>query len=101
MFASLRVTQQSSTGNPFANQGALVADLANPYFGIGPGLVASDWQALAQVNAAASFGNTLQVSPTLYTGPLVSSALSKLSKTGTTQFRLRFSSEIYNSLAST
>jgi hypothetical protein len=97
VLAKLSVKRQSAAGNPFSTQGALVADLRKPYFGTGLTLVTSDWQASATVSPAATFGSTL-VSGS-YIAPLNGSGRLSINKTGTTQFRLRFTSDAYNSAA--
>jgi hypothetical protein len=92
----LMVFQNGHAGNAFATQGSLMADLANPYFGTGLGLVGSDWQAAATVAPAGTFGSTLLADGSWYTAGLNLTALSKINKIGTTQFRLRFTTETYN-----
>ncbi len=87
--ARLRVEQIAApTGNPFASEGHFVADLAAPYFGSGLGLVASDFQALATVSPAGVFGSA--PAGNWYSAGLNSSGRAAINKTGTTQFRLRF-----------
>ncbi len=87
--ARLRVEQIAApTGNPFASEGHFVADLASPYFGSGLPLVASDFQALATVSPAGVFGSV--PAGNWYSAGLNSSGRSAINKTGTTQFRLRF-----------
>jgi hypothetical protein len=88
VFATVRIRQQTTpTGNPFGSQGSLLADLAKPYFGPSLALAASDFQAAATVSPTGSFS---QDSSTYYT-VLGISGLNAINKTGTTQFRLRFS----------
>ncbi len=97
VFAKVMVFQNAHAGNAFATQGSLVVDLASPYFGSGLGLAASDWQAAATVAPAGSFGSTLLPDGSWYVAGLNGTARSKINKLGTTQFRLHFTSEIYNS----
>ena len=97
VLAKVSVKKQSVTGNPFGTQGTLLADLRKPYFGAGLPLVNSDWQASATVSSAATFASTLVSG--FYSGPLNSSGRSNINKTGTTQFRLRFSTDAYNAAA--
>ncbi len=96
---TLEARESGAGGDPFGTQGSLLIDLAKPYFGTGPGLALSDWQASATVAAAGSFGSTMMPANSWYMAVLSSAALSNINKTGTTQFRLRFASEHYNSLA--
>ena len=95
VLAELRVRQQSKVGNPFGTQGNLLADVVKPYFGSSLALVASDWQAAA---SASSVGSFLPDGLSYWT-PLNSSGRANINKTGTTQFRLHFSLDIYNAKA--
>jgi predicted outer membrane repeat protein len=95
VIAEVRIKKQSIVGSPFNTQGALLTDLVKPYFGSSLTLVNSDWQAAATVSSVGYFipdGSS-------YWAPLYSSGRSNINKTGTTQFRLRFSSDIYNGAA--
>ncbi len=96
VLARVTVKQAAPTvGNPFVTLGPLVADLANPYFGTGIGLVSTDWQAGATVVSA----GTWQPDGSLYWTALNGTAESHISKTGTTQIRLRFTFSDTNHLA--
>ncbi len=96
--AKLRVMLTNSLGSPFANEGSLVADLAKPYFGSGLALVSSDWEASATVSPAGSFPSVQLPNSSWYTAGLNASARTNINKTGTTQFRLRFTAENNNGL---
>lgn len=94
VMAILRVRTQSRVGNPFNSQGSLMTDIAT-YYGAGLPLAASDWQAAGIASAVGGFnpdGNT-------YWSSLNSIGRADIQKTATTQFRLRFSSEIYDATA--
>jgi hypothetical protein len=93
--AEVRVKKQSMVGNPFGTQGNLLADVVKPYFGSSLALVASDWQAAATVSSVGSF----LPDGLSYWTPLNSSGRTNINKTGTTQFRLRFSTDAYNAKA--
>ncbi len=96
VLAKVLVFQNAHAGDAFATQGSLVVDLANPYFGAGLALAGSDWQAATTVASAGSFGNSLLPDGSWYSAGLNAAARSKINKLGTTQFRLRFTSETYN-----
>ena len=93
----LNVVAKGHTGDPFANQGTLLIDLANPYFGADPTLVSSDFQVAATLSAAGAVSSVPTASG--FAGWLSGQGISKINKTGMTQFRLRFGSEIYDSAA--
>lgn len=96
VLARLTLYQQTIVGDPFGTQVNLVTDLAAPYFGSGPTLALTDFNAPATVSSAGTFTSP---SSGLYSADLNSTGLSKINLTGTTQFRLRFSSEEYNGAA--
>ncbi len=98
-FVKLKLLDQANNGDPFASQGKLVIDQAQPYFGAELGLVNTDWQAGATVSPAGSFGSTLLPVGSWYTAALNAAGRAAINKTGTTQFRLRFKTENYNSVA--
>ncbi len=97
ILAEVMVKKQALVGKPFSTQGTLVADLAKPYFGAGPSLAISDWQASATVAAVTTFG--APSSAGWYAGLLNSSGRLSINKLGSTQFRLRFTSDLYNGIA--
>ena len=87
--ARLRIRRQALVGkNPFNILGGLVADIRQPFFGGGPGLVSGDFQTLAGSSAVARFG----ASPAgpWYSAPLNDIGKAGINRMGTTQFRLRF-----------
>ena len=97
VLARVLVKQQALVGNPFGTQGALEVDPAKPYFGRGLALVSSDWQVPALPSLAGAF-----TSPPIggwYSGEVGGAGLSKINKLGTTQMRLRFTTEHYNAHA--
>ncbi len=96
VFARFTVKQSAApTGNPFGTQGALLADLANPYFGTSVSLQLSDWQAGSTLTSV----GTLLPDGSLYWAALNAAALAHINKAGPTQIRLRFATDIYNSSA--
>ena len=64
-------------------------DIRKPYFGSGAGLAISDFQALANKAAVATFSKT-PAAGAWYSAILNSTAYPFINRTGTTQFRLRF-----------
>lgn len=87
----LKVKKQGGTGtNPFTVLGSLQVDIAAPYFGSGVSLLASDFQAAANVSNAGSF-NPSPLTGNWFSASLNSSTFPYLNLTGTTQFRLAFS----------
>ncbi len=97
--AKLSVKEKAFAGTPFATQAPLVTDLAKPWFGTGAGLAISDWQAAATLNSAGAFASALLPVNSWYRVLLGAAGRANINKTGTTQFRLRFATEIYNSRA--
>lgn len=88
----LRIRKQGLTGtNPFTILGGLKVDMNKPYFGNAGSLAVSDFQAFAAKPAVSTF----LVTPTSswYSAYLNSTGRTYLNKTGTTQFRLRFSKD--------
>ncbi len=97
VLARLSLYEQTIVGDPFGTQVNLVADLAAPYFGSSPALALADFNAPATVTSTGMF--TPPSTGGLFTTELSSSGLLNINRTGTTQFRLRFSSEEYNGAA--
>jgi len=93
--AVVRVRQQASVGNPFNTQGTLQVDVVKPYFGTGLVLANSDWQAPSSGGPVGSF----LPDSTWYWSPLMSTAYPRINRVGPTQFRLHFSTEIYDASA--
>jgi predicted outer membrane repeat protein len=97
VLSQLRVRKQGLVGNPFGTQGSLLFDLSAPYFGRELALVGSDYQALTTVSSA---GTPFSLSAGgWYRATLNALARTRINKFGTTQFRLRFSTEHYNNAA--
>ncbi|MGC1375771.1 MAG: hypothetical protein WA821_06100, partial [Anaerolineales bacterium] len=97
--ARLRIRKQSITGgDPFASLGSLLADVGTPVFSGNAVLQSSDFQALAGYNSGARFSN-LPVAD-WYSAVLTPLSFSKISLTGNTQFRLRFTLGDNNNRAS-
>lgn len=92
--ARLSLLKQTIVGDPFGTQVNLVTDLVRPYFSTSPLLQLSDFNAAATVSGAGTFSPV--PNSDLYAADLNSAALGAINKSGTTQFRLRFSSEEYN-----
>jgi hypothetical protein len=85
----LKIKKQSLVGtNPFTTHQGLLVDIRKPFFGVGVGLAAADFQATADKNSVGTFGST--PSSGWYSVTLNSTAFSYINKLGTTQFRLRF-----------
>ncbi len=87
--ATVKVTRSSITGAPWTTMSPCYLDINAPFFGTGVGVAAADWQATA---AALQVG-TLPLPAA--NGTQVSSLLSSagrqgISKTATTQFKIRF-----------
>jgi len=88
--ATLKLMNQGNVGSdPFSLLGTLQADIRKPYFGAGLGLAADDFQAAANLPAAAVFG----ASPVggWYSAVVSSAGRAFVNRRGTTQFRLLFS----------
>ena len=87
--ATLKIKRQGLVGtDPFGTHGGLRADMRSPFFGPGAGLQPGDFQAAAGASAVATFGLT-PVSG-WYSAGITAAGKSLISRTGTTQFRLRF-----------
>lgn len=86
---TLKIKKQGLVGtNPFTTHGKLLVDIRANFFGAAVALALNDFQAAAGSAGAGSFGTT----PTdnWYSAVLNSAAYPSVSRTGTTQFRLRF-----------
>lgn len=77
--------------NPFGLLGTLKVDIRKPFFGMGVGLAAHDYQATAGKLGAGTFKGTPV--DNWYTALIGSAGYSHINLGGTTQFRLRFSIE--------
>lgn len=86
---TLKIMRQASTGtNPFATHGPLRADVANPFFGSSTALQPADFQANSSGSSIALFGATPVNN--WYMAAVNNMGISFVNKTGSTQFRLRF-----------
>jgi len=86
---TLKVKKQAVVGtNPFTTHGPLKAAIRKPYFGSAVTLANGDFQAAASLSSGTTFGST-PVSG-WYSAVSTSAVYPYISKTGTTQFRLRF-----------
>ncbi|HUH99137.1 MAG TPA: PQQ-dependent sugar dehydrogenase [Anaerolineales bacterium] len=85
--ATLRIRLNRISSDPFSILGDLAVDMAVPNFGPSPALEAGDFQAAADYPDVATFNSV--PSGGWYSAP-VSSNLSAINLTGTTQFRLTF-----------
>jgi hypothetical protein len=87
--AVLKIRKQNLVGtDPFTTHKPLRVDVRQPFFGSALALASHDFQAIPGMAAAGRFGNTPTGS--WYSATLDSLAYSHISRTGTTQFRLRF-----------
>jgi hypothetical protein len=87
--AVLKIKKQKLVGSdPFTTHQPLLVDIRQPFFGAAANLASQDFQAAAGKVSAGKFGNT--PAGGWYASTLNSSAYSHISRTGTTQFRLRF-----------
>lgn len=93
--ATLKIKRQGVVGtNPFAILGALRVDLRKPYFGTTTGLTSNDFQATATKISIAVFNTTPAGS--WYSATLNGAGKLNINRTGTTQFRLRFTTDDNN-----
>ncbi len=87
--AILKIKKQGQAGaNPFGTHGKLLFDLRKNFFGTAAGLVLTDFQASASKAAAGAFGAT--PASGWYSATLGSALYPYIHRSGTTQFRLRF-----------
>ena len=94
--ATLRIKRAGLVGtDPFSTLGDLVADIRMPFFGMMAGLEISDFQALANSSAVATFGAPAS---NWYSAALASYSYPYINKNGSTQFRLRFTIDDNNNL---
>ena len=90
--AQLMIKKASLTGaNPFATLGKLVADVGAPLFSGSQSLQSSDFQAAAGANMCAVFSGAPVAN--WYSAAIKQASLSKISRTASTQFRLRFTKD--------
>lgn len=88
--ATLRIRREKLTGtNPFTTHGGLLADARTRFFGATASLAAADFQAPASKIAVASFGGTGVDG--WHSAAVTSAGLPVISRSRTTQFRMRFS----------
>ncbi|MGE5248761.1 MAG: fibronectin type III domain-containing protein [Bacteroidota bacterium] len=86
---TLKVKKAGLVGtDPFTTHGRLKVDINSPFFGSGPGLAASDFQAANDRAAVGLFGAAPMSG--WYSAVLSSAAFPYVNRVGTTQFRLRF-----------
>jgi hypothetical protein len=91
VWAVLKVKSEGLVGtDPFTTHGDLMADIRSGYFGLSNFLERADFQAAANMGNAAKF---LPLGGNWYRARLQSGSLSYVNRTGTTQFRLRFTIE--------
>ncbi len=87
--ATLKIKKQGQVGtNPFITHGSLRVDIRKTFFGTAIGLQIGDFQATPSRAAVAAFG----AAPAggWYSAALGSAGFPYVNRTGTTQFRLRF-----------
>jgi FG-GAP repeat len=95
---TLKIKKQGLSGtDPFTILGGLKVDIKKPYFGTGLAMVISDFQAAPGKSAVGTFSAT-PVS-NWYSAVIGSAGYPYINKTGTTQFRLRFSTDDNNDYA--
>lgn len=87
--ATLKLKLESTVGtNPFTTHNSLVVDIRQPYFGTAVSLQTNDFAAVAGAGSVATVGSTPQSG--FYVATINTTGLTHISKTGTTQLRLRF-----------
>ena len=97
-YAKLTIKKASLTGtDPFTVLGHLVADVGSPVFSGNATLQSSDFQAVATINSCATFSAPPVAN--WYSAAMKQASLSKISLTGRTQFRLRFTLDDNNNQA--
>jgi hypothetical protein len=95
--ATIKIQQQGQAGsNPFNALGSLAVDIRKPYFSSSVSLTNNDFQAAASQASVGTFNET----PTgaWYSVVLNAAGISNINLTGTTQFRLRFTTDDNNDL---
>ncbi len=93
----LKIRKQGLVGtDPFITHGGLLVDIQKPYFGTTAGLVIGDFQATSGQSVIATFDAT-PVS-NWYGAIMNSAGYPYVNLSGTTQFRLRFTSDDNNDL---
>jgi hypothetical protein len=93
--AQIWLLRQTIIGNPIGTQGALRADMAVKFFGGQLGLSTSDFNGPSVV--AGAIPSFSAVAGGWYRGTLASTARNGVNAFGTTQFRLEFPKDLYNS----
>jgi hypothetical protein len=93
--ATLKIKRQGLVGaNPFSILGDLRVDTQKPYFGTTPGLMLTDFQAVAGKSNVATF-NIMPIS-SWYNAALNAVGRAYINRVGTTQFRLYFATDDNN-----
>lgn len=86
---------QTPYGNPWGTLGGLVADIRHGCLGMACALAAHDWEASVSLAAAAAFANPgSTLIGTQVSGSVAAAGLAYLNKTGTTQLKLRFNTNM-------
>ncbi|MEK6754199.1 MAG: DNRLRE domain-containing protein [Chloroflexota bacterium] len=94
---TLKIQKQGGIGsNPFTALGSLAVDIRKPYFSSSVGLTTNDFQAAASQASVATFNETPVGN--WYNTALNAAGISNINLTGTTQFRLRFTTDDNNDL---
>jgi hypothetical protein len=94
---TLKIRMQGQVGaNPFTTHGALLADIVTPFFDTSVNLQLSDFEALASSSAVATFG-AVPVS-NWYSASVNSADYAYVNLSGSSQFRLRFTTDDNNNL---
>jgi len=89
---TLKIRKQGLVGtNPFATHGALTAAIRKPYFGASIALANGDFRAAASASSGTAFGNMPVAG--WYNATATSVVYPYINRTGTTQFRLRFTTD--------
>lgn len=95
--ATIKIQQQGQVGsNPFNVLGSLAVDIRKPYFSSSVGLTNNDFQAAASQASVGTFNETPVGA--WYSVVLNAAGISNINLTGTTQFRLRFTTDDNNDL---
>jgi dienelactone hydrolase len=91
--ATVRLVRGTISGtNPFTILGTCQVDIRNGFFGTAVTLANADWEAAATATAVASLSNPT-VNGAASTGTLNATGLAAISKTGTTQLKLYFTTD--------
>ena len=96
----LKIKRQGVVGtNPFLTHGALRFDMRKGFFGAADTLAPGDFQAVATKLNAGQFSSTAVSGGSAYQAMLPVTSFQYISKTGITQFRLRFALDDNNDLS--